>query len=73
MQHGVVPKWGSSSSCESTMAAESASLSIALDRQLYLRLLVEAMLHGEPESYLHDWHMKLKVPGLCVTDAESLF
>jgi hypothetical protein len=31
---------------KSTMAAESASLSLALDRQLYLRLLIEAVLYG---------------------------
>ena len=31
------------------------------------------MLYGEPESYLHDWRMKLKVPGLCNTDAKGLF
>ena len=37
-----------------------------------MRLLAEAMLYAEPESYLHDWRIKLKVPGLCVTDATSL-
>jgi len=57
---------------KSTMAAESASLSIALDRHLYLRLLVESMLYGEPE-YGHDWRMKLKIPGVLITDAKSLF
>ena len=34
----------------STMAAESASLSTALDRQLFLRLLIESMIYGEPKS-----------------------
>ena len=34
---------------KSTLAAESASLSTALDRQLYARLLLEALLHGEPD------------------------
>ena len=58
---------------KSTMAAESASLSIAIDRQLYLRLLTEVILYGEPEPFSHDWRMKLRIPGLCVTDAKSLF
>ena len=56
----------------STMAAESAAMSIALDRQLYLRLLVEGILYGEPDLR-GDWRMKLKVPGYLVTDAKSLF
>ena len=58
---------------KSTMAAESASLSMAIDRQLYLRLLVESILDGEPETFSHDWRAKLRIPGLCVTDAKSLF
>ena len=58
---------------KSTMAAESAALSIALDRQLYLRLLIEAILYGEPEVFAHDWRQKLKIPGICVTDAKSLY
>ena len=33
----------------STMAAESAALSKSLDRQLYLRLMVETLLYGQPE------------------------
>jgi hypothetical protein len=56
---------------KSTMAAESASLSTALDRQLYLRLLLQSLLHGEPE-YTPDWRHKLKIPGVMVTDAKSL-
>ena len=57
---------------KSTMAAESASISIAIDRQLYLRLLVESILYGEPE-YGEDWRKKLKVPGNLITDAKSLY
>ena len=57
---------------KSTMAAEAASMSTALDRQLYLRLLVEALLHGEPERG-PDWRHKLKVAGILITDARSLF
>ena len=36
-------------------------------------LYLEAMLYGEPQTFLHDWRMHLKVPGLCVTEAKSLF
>jgi hypothetical protein len=57
---------------KSTMAAESASLSLALDRQLYLRLLIEAVLYGEPELG-PNWRHELKVPGILVTDARSLY
>ena len=56
----------------STMAAESAALSTAIDRHLYVRLLIEALLMGEPE-YGTDWRKKLKIPGTLVTDAKSLF
>ena len=56
---------------KSTMAAESAALSLALDRQLYLRLMLEAVLHGEP-SMGPMWRHELKIPGILVTDARSL-
>ena len=58
---------------KSTMAAESAGLSITVDRSSCLRLLVEAMLYGEPESYPHDWRMHLKIPGISLIDAKGLF
>jgi hypothetical protein len=57
---------------KSTLASESASLSTALDRQLYLRLLVQSLLHGEP-TYAPDWRHKLTIPGILVTDAKSLY
>jgi hypothetical protein len=57
---------------KSTLASESASLSIALDRQLYLRLLVQSLLHGEPE-YSPEWRHKLTTPGILITDAKSLY
>ncbi len=57
---------------KSTMAAESASLSIAVDRHLFMRVLLESILYGEP-SYGGDWRLKLKIPGIAVTDARSLF
>lgn len=47
-------------------------MSVALDRQLYLRLLIEAILHGEPPLQ-GDWRLALKVPGALVTDAKSLY
>ena len=56
---------------KSTMAAESASLSAAVDRHLYVRLLLESMLFGEPED-LKGWRYRLKIPGVMVTDAKSL-
>ena len=54
------------------MAAESASLSTALDRHLYVRVLLESILYGEPD-YGADWRHKLRVPGILVTDARSLY
>ena len=57
---------------KSTLASESASLSIALDRQLCLRLLVQSLLHGEPE-YSPEWRRKLATPGILITDAKSLY
>ena len=39
---------------KSTLASESASLSTALDTQLYLCLLVQNSLHGEP-VYDPEW------------------
>jgi hypothetical protein len=57
---------------KSTMSAESASLSLALDRQLYLRLLVEAFIWGEPDT-TGNWRHNLKLPGIMVTDARSLY
>ena len=47
-------------------------MSTALDRQLNLRLLLEAILHGEPACG-PDWRHKLKIPGTLITDARSLF
>ena len=56
----------------STMAAESASMSTALSRQLYARLLVEALVHGDPDVS-EGWRYRLRVPGVLVTDAKSLY
>jgi len=57
---------------KSTLAAEAASMSTALDRQLYLRLLLEAILDGEPACG-PDWRHRLKIPGILITDARSLY
>jgi hypothetical protein len=57
----------------STMAAESAALSKSLDRQLYLRLMVETLLYGQPELQDKDWRTELRIPGILVTDAKSLY
>ena len=57
----------------STMAAESAALSKSLDRQFYLRLMIESLLYGQPELRDTDWRLNLRVPGILVTDAKSLY
>ena len=44
---------------KSTLASESASLSTALDRQLYLRLPVQSLLQGEP-VYDPEWRHKME-------------
>ena len=54
------------------MAAESAALSMALDRQLYVRYLVESMMFGELGLHA-GWKSQLTVPGIMVTDARSVF
>ncbi|CAE8672228.1 unnamed protein product [Polarella glacialis] len=71
----------------STMAAESAALSIALDKQLYVRMLLEALLYGE-RSFSPEWKEHMTIPGMVmaqtrtkefcvagnmVTDAKSLY
>ena len=56
------------------MASESSSLSQAVDRQLYLRLMLESLIHGESDvTSTADWRMNLQIPGTIVTDAKSLF
>jgi hypothetical protein len=71
----------------STMAAESAALSLALDRQLYVRMLLEALMYGE-RAQGYRWKENLSIPGMVlaqtrtqafivpgnmVTDAKSLY
>ena len=56
----------------SSMAAESASLSVAIDRHLYNRLLLQMLWDG-PFRLSADWRKELKVKGYVVTDAKSLY
>lgn len=56
----------------SSMAAESCSMSIAVDRHLYSRLVADMLQFGvSPVS--SDWRSKLRTKGGLVTDAKSLF
>ena len=56
----------------STLAAEATSLSTAVDRQLYVRLVLEGLLYGEAAA-TPNWRSQLKVPGVVIVDAKSLF
>ena len=56
----------------SCMASEAAALSLAIDRQLYARVLLQSIIHGEP-SFSDEWRNNLTIPGILVTDAKSLF
>ena len=57
----------------STLAAEPTALSKSLDRQLYQRLMVESLIYGQTELRDTDWRVHLRVPGILVTDAKSLY
>ena len=55
-----------------TLAAEAAALSKGTDRALYVRLLLESIIYGIPD--LNDnWRNNLRIPGIIVTDAKSLY
>ena len=54
------------------MASESASLSLAIDRELYSRVLMQSLMDGEP-CFADDWRKDLKIKGVLVTDARSLY
>ena len=74
-QPAAVVDFGSSKSTRvvrSSMAAEAASMSQAIDRHLYARLLIQMLTKGI-FKLSRDWRMDLKVPGFMVTDARSLF
>ena len=42
----------------------------AVEHHHYVRVLVEALLKGEPEGG-SDWRSRLEVPGIMVTDGKS--
>ena len=74
-QPAAVVDFGSSKSTRvvrSSMAAEAASMSQAIDRHLYARLLIQMLTKGI-FKLSRDWRMDLKVPGFMVTNARSLF
>ena len=56
----------------SSMAAESASMSLAVDRHLYNRLLIQMLWDG-PFALGPDWRSQVTVGGSVVTDARSLY
>eukprot|EP00435_Cladocopium_sp_Y103_P006671 s1678_g2.t1 len=56
----------------SSMAAESNSMSVAIDRHLHLRILLDLMWKG-PNEIGPDWREKLAIGGALVTDAKSLY
>ena len=53
----------------STMAAESAALPKSLEPQLYLRLMVETLWHGQLDLQDKGWRTELRNPGILQTDA----
>ena len=57
---------------KSSLAAESASLSMAVDKHLYSRVLFQALMYGEGRIGA-DWRKDLTVEGYVVTDARALF
>jgi hypothetical protein len=56
----------------SRVVSESASLSTALDRQLYERWVAPIWVHSEP-TCPPEWRHKLTIPGILVTNAKSLY
>ena len=56
----------------SSMAAESYSMSIAMDRHLYNRLVTDMLLHGVRPIDV-DWRRQLRTGGDLLTDAKSLY
>ena len=56
----------------SSMAAESNSMSLAVDRHLYIRILLDQMWYG-PKPITSDWRKDLRFGGGLITDARSLY
>ena len=57
---------------KSSLAAEAASLSMAVDKHLFTRILLQALMHGE-DRIGADWRKDMHVGGYMVTDARALF
>ena len=57
---------------KSSLAAESAGLSMAVDKHLYSRVLFQALMYGEARIGA-DWRKDLTVEGFVVTDARALY
>ena len=57
---------------KSSMAAEAASLSMAVDKHLFTRVLLQALMYGEA-NIGSDWRKDLKISGYVVTDARALY
>ena len=57
---------------KSSLAAEGNALSSAVDAQLFLRLLLEALWYG-PVKVTANWMDNLKFHGTAVTDAKALY
>ena len=54
------------------MAAESNSMSVAIDRHLHVKPLVDLMWNG-PKEIGPDWRDKLTFGGALLTDAKSIY
>jgi len=54
------------------MAAEECSMTSASDKQLYNRLLLQALWFGKVQLETN-WREKLCIQGVVVTDAKSLY
>ncbi len=57
----------------SSLAAEAAAFSLAVDRHLHARLLLQVMMTGEKAVDLANWRQAPTVKGYCVTDARSMY
>ena len=55
-----------------SMAAEECSMTSASDKQLYNRLLLQALWFGKVQLETN-WREKLCIQGVVVTDAKSLY
>lgn len=54
------------------MAADSHSMSVTIDRHLYLKMLLDQMWFG-PREIGANWRQQLRCGGGLVTDAKSLY